>query len=237
MDDLFNFKGMVMRNSIFNLVLFFIFFSFTPLNSQESPEANVYRKKLLVKEEAVFKIKGRIFFLSDLAPIIKEIRFFRCLSPNSLALQGVGLNKGVLLTMPKIKSVQSLNQKEEDFLGKLIRVIKTSIYIKERQKELSKPLFKRSLDRRCQKRVYGSLGKSEKKKDLMLTESFLRDRFDPQSQASDVSQYEIFKKKNKFLNEKALKEAFKRNKNLQIVEAIKLFVASLDKRISHETYF
>ena len=71
----------------------------------------------------------------------------------------------------------------------------------------------------------------------MLTESFLRDRFDPQSQASDVSQYEIFKKKNKFLNEKALKEAFKRNKNLQIVEAIKLFVASLDKRISHETYF
>ena len=52
-----------------------------------------------------------------------------------------------------------------------------------------------------------------------------------------MSQYEIFKKKNKFLNEKALKEAFKRQKNLQIVESIKLFVESLDKRITHETYF
>ena len=226
-----------MRNIISGCTLFFILFSFLFHNSHASSVTNENVKKLLIKDEAVFKIKGRIFFLSDLVPIIKEIRFFRCLSPKSLVLQGVGLNKGVLLTMPEIKSVQSLNKKEEDFLGKLIRVIKTSIYIKERQKDLNKSHFKRGFIERCQKKVYGRLKKSENRNDLMLTESFLRERFNPKSQVTDRSQYEVFKKKNKFLNEKALKEAFMRNKNLQIVEAIKLFVTSLDKRISHETYF
>ena len=226
-----------MRNSLFGTILFLIFFNTFSYDSNALSEEKKSRKKLLLKEEAVFKIKGNIFFLSDLGPIIKEIRFFRCLSSNSLILQGTGLNKGVLLTIPNLESVQNLNKKEEDFLGKLIKVIKTSIYIKERQKEFNKTFFKAPFYKRCRKKIYGRLRKRESTQDLLLTESFLKDRFDPKSQAVDMSHYEIFKKKNKFLNEKALKEAFKRQKNLQIVESIKLFVESLDKRISHETYF
>tara|TARA_Y100001970_G_C14185021_1_gene832072 strand:+ start:296 stop:1009 length:714 start_codon:yes stop_codon:yes gene_type:complete len=237
MDDLSNFKGTLMNGFVLRLVLCFTLINFSSQNSDASSEKKVDRKKLLVKEEAVFKIKERVFFLSDLKPIIKEIRFVRCLSSKSLILQGVGLNRGVLLTIPVINSVQSLNRRQEEFLRKLIRVIKASIYIKGRQKEFNKSLFKSTLFRRCKKRVYGSSVKNENKKDLMLTESFLKDRFDPKSQAVDLNQYEIFKKKNKVLNEKALKEAYARKRNLEIVESIKLFVASLDKRISHETYF
>ena len=228
---------MVMRNSIFGLFLFLTFFNTFSYNSNALSEEKKSPKKLLVKEEAVFKIKGRIFFLSDLRPIIKEVRFFRCLSSSSLILQGAGLNKGILLTIPKVESVQNLSKKQEDFLGKLIKVIKTSIYIKERQKEFNKAFFKGPLYERCKKKIYDRLRKHETAQDLLPTESFLKERFDPKSQAVDISQYEIFKKKNKFLNEKALKEAFNRQKNLQIVESIKLFVESLDKRISHETYF
>ena len=237
MDDFANYKAVIMRFVIFRLVLFLVFCSLLNQNLEASSKKKFYGKKLVVKEEAVFKIKNQVFFLSDLGPIIQEVRFFRCLSSDSLILQGVGLNKAVLLTIPKIESVQNLSKKQEDFLGKIIRVIKTSIYIKERQKEFGKYFDKLASFKRCQKKIYGRFVKGVAKKDLMLTESFLKDRFDPKSQVVDVSQYEIFKKKNKFLNEKALKEAFKREKNLQIVESIKLFVASLDKRISHEAYF
>ena len=139
--------------------------------------------------------------------------------------------------MPKIKSVQSLSKSQEDFLGKIIQLIKISNYIKERQKEINESLFRGKSYKSCQRKVFGKLLRTKTVSGLMLTESFLRDRFDPKSQIVDGSQYEIFKRKNKFLNEKALKEAFKRKKNIQIVESIKLFVDSLDKRISHETYF
>ena len=43
------------------------------------------------------------------------------------------------------KSVQKLNKREEDFLGKIIRVIKTTIYIKRRQKEINKGILARTL--------------------------------------------------------------------------------------------
>ena len=132
-----------MRTSILGFV------SFLLLSFSLAPHAKTLKKKLITREEAVFKVEKDIFFLSDLVPIIKGINFLRCVSPGSFFLNGVGLDKRVLLTIPTIKSVQKLNKLEEDFLGKIIRVIKTTIYIKRRQKEINKGVFSENSYRLC----------------------------------------------------------------------------------------
>lgn len=221
----------VFRNGLsYLLISFFIMSSFVYAEKGSTG-------KKVAREFAVFKIHGDIFFLSDLKTYLRGVKFFRCLSFQSLTLRSLEIDEGSLLRLPNIKKLDFLKKGEEIFMDKILKMLKISYFIKKRQGEVDKTLFKNFALKRC------SSGLSDGEKlgigvrRLMIIETFLQNRFLSKSNLGKDLEFQGYKKENEHLNAKALKKAFEKKKNKQILEAIRLFIQSLDKRIPHEHFF
>ncbi len=191
----------------------------------------------MAKEFAVFKIHGDIFFLSDLKTYLKGVKFFRCLSFQSLILKSLEIDEKSLLKLPQIKNLDFLKKGEEIFMDKILKMLKISYFIKKRQGEVDKELFKSFTVQRCSTGLHKGEKLGVGARRLMIIESFLQNRFLSKSNLAKDLEFQSYKKENSHLNVKALKEGFKKKKNKKTLDAIRLFIKSLDKRIPHEHFF
>ena len=219
------------RISFFILFIAFLFCISTSFAEKKSGA------KIISRELAVFKIHGDVFLLSDLETYLNGVRFFRCLSFKPLSLRALGLDKMSLLKIPNITRVHLLKKEEEKFLEKILKMLKVSFFLRKRQGGIEKAFFKKLPLRKCSKkgRKLDNLGTGIRF--LMIIESFLQNRFLSKGALTKDIEFKDFKKENDHLNAKALKEAFSRKKETQTLEAIRLFINSLDKRIPHEYFF
>ena len=189
------------------------------------------------RELAVFKIHGDVFFLSDLKTYLNGVSFFRCLSFKSLSLRALGLDKASFLKIPDITSVQLIKKEEEALLEKILKMLKVSFFLRKRQGGINSKFFKELPLKKCAKKEVKLKNLGTGIRFLMIIESFFQNRFFSKGALTKDIEFKDFEKENNHLNKKALKEAFRRKKEMQTLEAIRLFINSLDKRIPHEYFF
>ena len=216
----------------FILSIFFLFCS-SSISFAEK-EAGSTR---ISRELAVFKIHGDVFFLSDLKTYLNGVRFFRCLSFKSLSLRALGLDKSSFLKVPDITSVHLIKKEEEAFLEKILKMLKVSFFLRQRQGGINSKFFKELPLKKCAKKEVKLKNLGTGIRFLMIIESFFQNRFFSKGALTKDIEFKAFEKENNHLNKKALKEAFSRKKEMQTLEAIRLFINSLDKRIPHEYFF
>ena len=65
----------------------FIFLFFVGINFSSAEE------KVLISDKALFKVKNKVYFKSDMRRFLTKLALFKCIKPNSILLKSIGINK------------------------------------------------------------------------------------------------------------------------------------------------
>jgi|SRR5210317_284041 hypothetical protein len=171
--------------------------------------------EVVLKDRAVFRIDGRIYFESDLGPIYKVYQSFDCIEANSFnkVMGKVELTENSTWNNKALRKIMTFEKLRKFIRNENLGDLKLKVKLRQQKKCLSIP------------------------KEVLKIESYMRQRFFPENKAIMDLEFKSFKKDNQYKKETDLKKAFIDYQQIKRKESQKLFINSLLKKAESFEFF
>ena len=124
---------------------------------------------------AVMKVDKTPILYTDFKKFMGELRAFRCLFEDSLALKSLALDQRSIPRLPLIKMSRDSFKKRRGLIGKIVRLIKAQVYSSQFKLSVEATEISRLEKKRCLKGRFKSWPQDVRS--LILVEFYLRERF------------------------------------------------------------
>jgi len=146
--------------------------------------------KLVDADMAVMKIDKNPILYSDFKKFMRELRSFRCLFNDSVALKSLSLDRKSVPRLPIPKMSRTSFEKRRELMGRVARLIKTQVYSSQFKLSVNAGEISRLEKKRCLKGSFRAWPRDVRS--LILVEFYLRERFLGQNREnvkSDISAF------------------------------------------------
>ncbi len=193
--------------------------------------------KLIFSDQAVFKVEERVFLLSDVHKLGAAFQQFRCLVPDSLIFNNVGLDKTSTPELPDFSQTGGVDLQEESlYLSRVLKLIKLEVFIGKQSLDIDKNTLKGIKTEGC-----GVLGPyeawSKDLKELFRLEGFWNDRFSLEAMKLSDKDIEELKLKNPKVKGPSFTKLLDEEKMKRGRESAQSFMKTVDKQLGHEIFY
>ncbi len=131
--------------------------------------------KLVDADMAVMKIEKNPILYSDFEKFMKDLKAFRCLFDDSVALKALGLDRKNFRKLPVFKMSRNSFEKNRPFMQRVVKLVKTQVYSSQFKLSVDASEIQALQKRRCLKGTFSKWPQDVRS--MILVEFYLRERF------------------------------------------------------------